>query len=389
MSDRAVYFDICSRSLNHQGEELCGDQVKVLRTPTKTIVVLSDGLGSGVKANILARLTTEILVTMLRENAPLAEVVATVAGTLPTCKVRNIAYATFLILEIDHPANRFRLVNFDSPPPFLLKRGTLRQLDDHTETLGGKKLTLAEGVLERGDFLALVSDGVLYAGMEVTLNFGWGWEQIGAYLERMLQSRPDTSEAVVRSLLWKTQSLYGTNVGDDATVLGVLARDPRQLLVLTGPPADRASDTRIVTRLLDFEGRRVVCGGTTGNIVARQLDREIEMDMDTLREEVPPIGRLPGVDLLTEGILTLARGYHLLQASGPDATRLPKDRNGAVLLCQEFLQADNITFLVGETQNPHYQNPLLPPGMSIRHSLIDQLSALLRSYNKEVVIERC
>ncbi len=389
MSEHAVYFDICSRSLNHQGEELCGDQVKVLRTPVKTIVVLSDGLGSGVKANILARLTTEILVTMLRENAPLDEVVATVAGTLPTCRVRNIAYATFVILEIDHPANRFRIVNFDSPPPFLLKRGTLRVLDGRTETPGGKKLTLVEGVLERGDFLALTSDGVLYAGMEVTLNFGWGWDQIGAYLERMLQSKPDSAEAVVRSLLWKTQSLYGARVGDDATVVGVLARDPRRLLILTGPPADRAHDRVIVSRLLEFQGRRAVCGGTTGNIVARQLDRDVEVDMDTLRDDVPPMGRLAGVELVTEGILTLARAFNLLRDCAGDSARLPKDGNGAVRLCQECLQADTIGFLVGETLNPHYQNPLLPPGMSIRHSLIDQLAAVLRGYNKEVVVERC
>src|SRR5512145_158004 len=156
MTDKRPFLDVYSQSLNHQGEELCGDQVRVLRTADRTIVVLSDGLGSGVKASILARLTTEIIVTMIREAAPLAEVLDTVLGTLPVCRVRKIAYATFLVVEIDNRRGEFRVVSFDSPEPFFLHRGHLVPLVTRRETVRGKELVFAEGTLSEGDFLGLL-----------------------------------------------------------------------------------------------------------------------------------------------------------------------------------------------------------------------------------------
>lgn len=384
-----VYYDIHSASLNHHGEELCGDQVKVARTPGKTLVVLSDGLGSGVKANILARLTAEILVTMLREHVPLKEVLETVVGTLPTCKVRQIAYAAFVVVEIEQATGKFQLTNFDCPPPFLLRAGKLVRLEQRTETILGRELHLATGTLERGDFLGIISDGVLYAGMGVTMNFGWGWEQIGDYLEQIASSRPASASAVVRRMLEKTNSLYGGQPGDDATLAGVLAREPNRLMVFTGPPVDKNLDEQCVERLLHFEGRKVVCGGTTGNIVAHHLGETVDLDLTTLREDVPPIGSLPHIDLMTEGILTLARTLRLLKESHGDASRVILDRNGATLFARELLRADSIFFLAGEQVNPYYQNPLLPRNISIRHNLIEQVAEVLTGFQKTVKIEWC
>lgn len=384
-----VHYDIHSVSLNHHGEELCGDQVKVARTPDKTLVVLSDGLGSGVKANILARLTAEILVTMLREHVPLQDVMETVVGTLPTCKVRQIAYAAFVALDIDNATGRFHLINFDCPAPLLLRGGRLVRLALREETILGRKLKLSTGTLERGDFLGIISDGVLYAGMGVTMNFGWGWDQVGGYLEQIANSRPASAAAVVRRLMEKTNSLYGGSPGDDATLAGVLAREPNRLMVFTGPPVDRARDEGCVDRLLHFPGRKVVCGGTTGNIVANHLGETVDTDLSTLREDVPPIGSLPHIDLMTEGILTLARTLRLLKESKGDASRILMDRNGAALFARELLRADSIFFLAGEQVNPCYQNPLLPRNISIRHNLLEQLAEVLTGFQKAVEIEWC
>lgn len=384
-----VHYDIHSVSLNHQGEELCGDQVKVVRSPDKTLVVLSDGLGSGVKANILARLTAEILVTMLRERVPLKDVLETVVGTLPTCKVRQIAYAAFVVVEIEQATGRFQVINFDCPPPFLLRAGKLIRLEPRVETILGRELHLSTGFLERGDFLGIISDGVLYAGMGVTMNFGWGWEQIGDYLEQIASSRPASASAVVRRLMEKTSSLYNGQPGDDATLAGVLAREPNRLMVFTGPPTDKSLDEQCVERLLHFEGRKVVCGGTTGNIVANHLGETVDLDLTTLREDVPPIGSLPHIDLMTEGILTLARTLRLLKESHGDASRVMLDRNGASLFARELLRADSILFLAGEQVNPYYQNPLLPRNISIRHNLIEQIAEMLTGFQKTVQIEWC
>ncbi len=384
-----IYYDTHTLSLNHHGEELCGDQVKILRTPDKLLLVLSDGLGSGVKANILARLTAEILVTMFREQVPLKDVLETVVATLPTCKVRNIAYAAFVVVEVELPGGRFRVVNFDCPSPFLLRAGQRVPLPERGEDVLGRQLRFSEGTLGSGDFLGVISDGVMYAGMGVLMNFGWGREQIGDYLEQITRHRPASAEAVVRRLMDKTRGLYCGAPGDDATLAGILVRKPNRLMVFTGPPADRTRDEECVNRLLDFDGRKVVCGGTTGNIVAEHLGEIVKIDFGTLREDVPPIGMLMDLDLMTEGVLTLAKTLRLLKDSGGDRHRVPMDRNGASLLARELLRADEIFVLAGEQVNPCYHNPLLPRNISIRHNLVEQLVEVLTACHKNVSIEWC
>lgn len=387
MTDKPIFYEVYPRSLKRQGEEVCGDQVKLFRTPEKTILVLSDGLGSGIKATILARLTTEIIVTMLRAGAPLHEVIETVMGTLPTCRERGLAYATFAILQIHHSDGRFNLVNFDSPPAILLKHRKPRHLETRSETLCGKSLNLCEGTLEHGDFVGLMSDGVLYADKGLTMNSQWGWDEIAACLAKAAQNDMGTAESFVQSVMRETQNRYGETVGDDATFVGVLARKPRRLVVFTGPPADKSRDAACVERLLKFDGRRVVCGGTTANIVADYLGEVIQTDESTGREGIPPVGDLPEVDLITEGILTMARTVELVKESGGSPSQLPVDRNGAVLLARKLLQADSILFLAGESVNPFYQNPQLPRSISIRRSLVTQITEMLRKFQKEVTVE--
>lgn len=387
--DPSAFYEIFPLSLNRHGEELCGDQVKILRLPERSIVVLSDGLGSGVKASILARLTTEIIVTMIRAEAALHDVIETVVGTLPMCRVRKIAYATFVLLEIEHASGRFKVVNFDSPGPLYLRQGTIEPLPGHTRTVDGKTLEVAEGTLARGDFLGLLSDGVIYAGMGVTMNFGWGRDQVAEHLESASRRLPRSSEALVRSVMHQTERLYGGQPGDDATFVGVLARSASRLMIFTGPPLAPEQDEALVNRLMTFDGRKVVCGGTTGNIVGFHLGSAVEVDLSTVRDDLPPLGYLPGVDLVTEGVLTLTKTAELLRESQGDPRRLPADRNGAVLLTRHLLQADSIAILAGERVNPWYQNPLLPKSVSIRRHLLAQITELLHGYRKQVTVEWC
>ncbi len=383
------FLDIYESSLNKKGEELCGDKVKYLKTDKSLIVVLSDGLGSGVKANILATLTTEILITMLNAGIPLEEVLKTVIGTLPICQVRKIAYSTFTIIQVNCETNHFKVINFDNPPFLFFHSGKTVHLETHSEKILERKITIAEGVLERGDFLGAVSDGVLYAGMGVTLNFGWGWENIAEYIEGVLERRSQTARNIVQETLTRTHTLYQGAVGDDATFVGIYVRKRNPLIIFTGPPLDKEQDETYIEKLLGFDGRKIVCGGTTGNIVANYMGETVEMDLSTIRRELPPIGTLPGIDLVTEGILTISKATEYIKNSNGDISKLRFDNNGAYLLAREILQADSILFLVGQSINEFYQNPLLPKNISIRRSLIEELVQFLRSKQREVSIQYC
>lgn len=383
------FLDIYQTSLNKKSEELCGDKVKYRKTDKKATIVLSDGLGSGVKANILATLTTEILIKMLDADVPLEEVLKTVIATLPICKVRKIAYATFTIIQVNCETNHFRVIYFDNPPPFYFHEGKNLKLAVHTEEVLGRQISIAEGKLERGDFLGAISDGVLYAGMGVTLNFGWGWENIATYIEDTLRQKSHTARTIVREVIQKTHTLYQGEIGDDATFVGLYIRKRNPLMIFTGPPLDQDSDELHVERLLNFKGRKIVCGGTTGNIVANYLGETIEMDLSTIRRELPPIGFLNYVDLMTEGILTISKATEYIKNCECDFSRLRFDNNGAYLLAKEILQADSVLFLVGQSINEFYQNPLLPKNISIRRNLIEELAQFLQSHQQEVTIEYC
>lgn len=383
------FLDIHTVSLNRQGEELCGDAVKIRKLPEKTIIVLSDGLGSGVKANILATLTTEIILTMLREDIPLTDVVETVIGTLPICQERKIAYATFTFVEICHADGHFRVINFDNPPVFLIKNGKLQRPERQEVTISGKKIAIKEGHLERGDFLGLCSDGVPYAGLGTTMNLGWGWDNIALTLEDTLSRQVYAAHTVVNRVISRARQLYEDEIGDDATFVGVYVRPKNSVMVFTGPPLDESHDYIYVDKLLDFEGRKVVCGGTTGNIVAGITHQELKTQISTMTADIPPIGRLKDVDLVTEGIITMARTLENLKACQGDLSRLPAGYDGAYLLTKELLLADSVHFLVGQKVNPFYQNPLLPRNISIRRTLVDEIGKELSALHKDVQVEYC
>ncbi len=384
-----AFLDIFQHNLNKSGEELCGDQVRVIKSAGITTVVLSDGLGSGVKANILATMTTEIITTMLREKIELREVIDTVIRTLPVCKERHIAYATFTILIVNHLDDTFRVINFDNPEPFYLKNGKIVKLESVKEKILKKTISVTEGKLEMGDFLGLISDGVLYAGLGTTMNFGWGWDNVARFIEAGFENRIFAAHTIVNGVMNMTNQLYGWKAGDDATFVGLLLRKRNALMVFSGPPLDNGFDYVYVDRLLDFKGRKVVCGGTTANIVAGFLKTKVETVMSSLDDAVPPIGKLPGIDLVTEGILTLAAVLDLLEKSGGSLDRLEAANNGAYLLAREMLVADTVQFVVGQSINPFYQNPLLPKNISIRRYLIDQIAAVLTGFNKDVQVEYC
>jgi len=383
------FLDIYHLGLNKNGEELCGDQVRVLKLLDRTIVVLSDGLGSGVKANILATLTTEIITTMLRESIDLKEVLSTVIRTLPVDRERRIAYAAFTILLIEHEDNRFRVINFDNPAPLYLRAGKIERLATEEKKILGKKIAISQGQLGLGDFIGLMSDGVLYAGLGTLAKFGWGWENIAGFLEEVFRKRVYTVHTVVNQVITMSNRLYEWQVGDDSTFVGVYVRQRNALMIFTGPPVDNGRDYVFVNRLLDFKGRKVVCGGTTANIVASFLKTTAETDLSSLTEGVPAIGRLPGIDLVTEGILTLAAALELLEKSDGKLDALTPEHNGAYLLAREMLIADAIDFLVGQSINSFYQNPLLPRNISIRRYLIDRIAEVLTRFHKDVRIEYC
>ena len=335
-------------------EELCGDAVQVVRTPGQTTVILSDGLGSGVKANIMATLTTKIASGLLQRNVPLEHVIATIADTLPVCRVRGLAYATLSILQVQQDGKAL-LYEYDSPPVHLFRKDRVVPLERKERTIHGKRILESTFQLRDGDMLLMVSDGVIHAGVGEAFDLGLGEDGLLHFL-----TAPCTTwhqaEDLADFVIDLASSCYHHKFGDDCTAIVLRIRPPRGVAVLTGPPLDQTSDAEMVQALMSHASyKKIVCGGTSAGIVSRITGIPLETSLDYVDPRVPPIALMSGIDLVTEGVLTLNRCYEILRAV-QDGGIFPRSQDGATLLAKELWNAEEVHFLVGKSFNQAHAN---------------------------------
>lgn len=378
----AIHVDVEQRQLTKHGEELCGDKVEVIRDERSVTVVMADGLGSGVKANILATLTAKIAATMRKHGAPIDEVISTIIQTLPTCKVRQLAYSTLSLLEI-HENGEAYLVEFDNPPTiFLNKRGDL--LERIPREIAGRTVYESRFDVQNGDFIALISDGVVHAGVGSVLNLGWQWEHVSEYLQR--KTVQANTIRVVRDLSEVCETLYQARPGDDTTVVGIGIRRPVPVCLFTGPPKSFEDDDRVCAKLMEFEGKKVICGGTAANIVSAKTGKNALME-DYLNEEVPPAASMEGIDLVTEGIITLSKTVDIIRRAIRDGQPI-EGKDGASRLGRLLYEdCTELRILLGHGINPAHLNPQLPirlgPKVQVVGELVDTLRGIGRTVNVE------
>ena len=374
-----LHVEVANLSIAKHGEELCGDRVEITRNGGGVTVVLSDGLGSGVKANILATLTTTIAASMLRGGAAIEDVVDTIGHTLPICKVRQVAYSTFTILQIDSDGNAY-LVQFDNPDAFYVADGRVNSVSCVRRQVADKVVKEARFRVSAGDHLFLVSDGIIHAGIGGVLNLGWGWPNVADYIRRITQQEKRAS-MLARWMINVCDQFYGGKPGDDATCVAITVREPRYVTAAVGPPKDPEDDPKMVARLMGSPGTRVVCGGTTGKIVARETGAKLVVDLASMAPGVPPTATIRGTDLVTEGIITLSKAVRKL-ASPEEAY----GRDGASRLARVLLDADHVEFLVGKAVNPAHQNPNLPISITLKEQVMQDIARILSELGKEVKI---
>ncbi len=379
-----IFYEWGTKQLQKHGEELCGDNVAIARHADSVTLALSDGLGSGVKANILSILTTRIVMHLMENELSLDEVVNTLSKTLPVCEVRNLAYSTFAIGQFFSEGHA-RVVEFDTPSVILLRQRESVPVPYEEREIEGKTIRKSELKLKIGDWIVFVSDGVINAGIGGLYPLGWGFDQVSRFLQE--HCHPDLSaQELADKLAQAVWDLYCSKPGDDVSVVVIKARQKLVATVLTGPPADRSADEAIVTKFTQCPGFLAVCGGTTAKIVARYLGgKPLEVDLATMKPDVPPLARIEGVDLTTEGILTLTRTNDLLH-SGADKETVKFHTDGASALVRLCLNVDHIHFIVGLAVNPAHQNPDLPGKLAMKLAVVREIAEELHKRGKEVTI---
>ncbi len=377
------------KSINHAGEQLCGDHVDIVEQgEDSSVIVLADGLGSGVKASILSTLTSKIISTMMAEGLPLEECVSTIAATLPICSVRGVAYSTFTIIHLINNETA-EIIQYDNPKVILIRDYALCDYQKDELNIGGKKIYKSAVQLREGDVFVAMSDGCPHAGMGTAYNFGWKWEDIADFMATVVPAGY-TAKTLSAMLVDECDKLYGFAPGDDATACVVKVRKREPMNILFGPPRFRDDCDRMMSLFFSKEGKHIVCGGTTSSIAAKYLGKTVKATLSFEKSDVPPIAEIEGVDLTTEGVITISKVIEYAKdALGKNELyeQWGYGHDGASLICRMlFEEATDINFFVGRAVNPAHQNPDLPINFNIKMNLVSELSDCLKKMGKRIKV---
>ncbi len=388
------YVETYSESLRKKGEELCGDMVNVIRKPDETILVLADGMGSGVKANVLATLTSKIISTLMSGDADIDECVETISETLPVCSVRGIAYSTFTIVRVKHNGEIYT-AEFDGPEFVMLRDGVLEEPEKEMRVISGKEIWESHFTAKPGDMIISFSDGVIHAGIGRLINLGWKRVNVMEFIQR--NYRPHISARVMtKDLVSVCDHLYEGEPGDDTTVAAVHIMPRTTTRVMVGPASSPDMDAKQVRDLILTSGKKVVCGGTTSKIVARELGQRIDVELKYYDEEVPPTAHIEGIDLVTEGILTLSAAEKRMKEyldEYEDNVRKKEildldKKDGATKLVRLLVEeCTDVVFMMGQANNPAHQNLDAPVSLNIKVRIVQNIATMLEKLGKHAEVE--
>ncbi len=381
--------DIGYKSINHFGEELCGDHVDIVEeNENSSVIVLADGLGSGVKASILSTLTSKIISTMMAEGLPIEECVSTIAATLPVCSVRGVAYSTFTIIHLKNNETA-EIIQYDNPHVIVVRNEVNFDYPKTEMNIDGKKIFKTVINLQENDIFVAMSDGCPHAGIGMMYNFGWKREDIIDFIETLAPAGY-TAKTLSTMLVDECNKLYGGKPGDDATACVIRIRKREPMNMLFGPPSNRDDAERMMSLFFSKEGKHIICGGTTSSIAAKYLGKELRATLSFEKSDVPPIAEIEGVDLVTEGVITVNKVLEYAKdylCDNEFYEHWSFKRDGASLISRLlFEEATDINFYVGRAINPAHQNPDLPINFSIKMNLVQELSECLKKMGKRIKV---
>lgn len=411
-----MFVDYDVRQINKLGEEVCGDGIQYVESTTAKILVLSDGLGSGIKANILSTITKVIISKLLVNDVEIEEVIDTLASTLPVCKERKMAYSTFSVLKFFNDGF-VDIIEFDNPYLFYFRNSKLVSINRETIVKSDKTLYCSKIKAQRGDVIVVVSDGVTNAGCNESVSFGWGWNRVSEYLEKSLKEGADIHD-LVQNVAFYASELNKNMPSDDITVLAVHIRDKRVLNIAIGPPSKKEQDISMANNFLSLPGRKIICGGTTAKIIAKSLNKKVEVVQNSARGKLPSKLRIDGINLVTEGMLTLSQVLENFDNVNPNVYKersktnlhdifkvytrnnifqniqekipekfkyIPRDQVEELIL--ELKQSDEINCYIGKAENAAYLQKGFNLDITRKFRIIEDLKKKLEKMSKKICVE--
>lgn len=391
--EKEFFIEVNSQQRNHDGERICGDifLYRYIKEEERVIAVLSDGMGHGVKASMLATLASTMALNFTREHKDVNKIAEIIMNTLPVCSQRKISYATFTIIDIES-IGRISVLEYDNPSVIILRGNQYVEAETTEIRLekgkhAGKSLKKYTFSPRKEDRLIICSDGVTQSGMgSDAYPFGWGRENLITYITGLVKSdRSVSADVLANKIVTMAHKNDGYKPKDDISCAVIYFREPRKLLLCTGPPYEKEKDSELALKVKDFNGRVIICGGTTADIIARELDRPVTDNLIFEDPELPPESFISGIDLVTEGILTLQKVNEILKTYN-NSVRLGK--GPADKIVKLFMESDEIHFIIGTRINIAHQDPSLPVDLEIRRTVVKRIARLLEEkWLKKITFE--
>ncbi len=388
--NQKFYIEVDCIQKNHEGERICGDVFlsEKIKTDERTIVVLSDGMGHGVKANMLAILTSTMALNFTKEHKDVNRIAEIIMNTLPVCSKRQISYSTFTIIDIEDDG-KTTILEYDNPETIILRDQQLfdpgwQSIRLESENNAGKILKNCTFYAEKEDRIVFCSDGITQSGLgSDKYPFGWGHDNLKDFVKRLVTNN---SQISANKLAGKVVNIAYQNdryiAKDDASCATIYFREPRKLLLCSGPPYEEERDRKLAEVVKNFDGKKIICGATTTDIVARELELETEDSFEFHDPDLPPVTHVTGIDLATEGILTLSKVSEILKVYNNNYILGKGPADQIVKLLKE---SDEIHFVVGTRVNIAHQDPNLPVELEIRRTVVRRIAETLESkFLKEV-----
>jgi len=385
-----MFIDIDCSQMKKYNQNAFGDYFVSKRYPdeARLVAVLSDGLGSGIKANILSCMTATMLLKFIsNDQIPIRQAAEIVMNSLPVCKVRHISYSTFSAIDCDDDGNA-KIVEEGNPDFIWLRDGEVLEPSYEiiqSKTFKNRRMKVYKIKLKLGDRLIFCSDGVTQSGLGGgRLKLGLRREGLIVLLKDKLAENPEISSSELAAYIVNQARNIETdrNPKDDISACVLYFREPREALVFTGPPYHQQKDKEYAEMFWKFKGKKAISGGTTANLISRELNIPIKMDTTISVGKLPGISYMEGIDLVTEGILTLTKTLEYLENGTLDID------NAAGKLVKFLLDSDCIKFLVGAKLNQAHYDPALPIEIEIRKNIIKKMAQVLQDkYFKKVNVQ--
>ena len=392
--EQKYHTEVGHFQITHEGEKICGDVFLSKRIPeeNRVVCVLSDGMGHGVRANVLATLTATISLNFSMEHKDANAIAGIIMKALPVCSERGLSYATYTIIDISMDSNNVSILEFDNPQTFIMRGNRIYEPEwTYVKYEGNVKdkrvmdLKKCAFVPQIEDRIIFCSDGVTQSGLGKGIAMGWGRNNLIKFVRESIEATPTISAADLAERVVKHASANDLHTPKDDITCGVIYfRHARKTMICTGPPFSPEKDSEFALILKNFDGKKIISGATTTEIVSRELGREV-VDEGITDPTLPPSSKMNGIDIVTEGVLTLSKVTYLLNTFNANS-KVPFGKGPADQICKLLLDSDEIYILVGTKINENHHDPTLPVEIEIRKNLIQRLTKVLSEKFMKVVI---